>query len=220
MKRFLIGAVVMTATSLLSAQDAVKTDPTHYKVIVDTPSVRILRIAYAPGDKSTTHSHPDAVVVPLSASTVKFTKPDGTSQDMSLASESASYMPAGTHVSTNIGKTRADAVLVEFKTAAPGKATIPTTREGLAIKVLAEGPRATAYRSTIAPTFTEAAGTTHDYDQVVIALGPSQVSLALSGKPAKTTWARGDVVFIPRGTGHESKNSGGKPADVIIVAIK
>jgi oxalate decarboxylase/phosphoglucose isomerase-like protein (cupin superfamily) len=46
------------------------------------------------------------------------------------------------------------------------------------------------------------------------------VSLSIDGKPAKTTWARGDVQFIGRGTAHESKNTGGKPVDFIMVAIR
>jgi len=77
-----------------------------------------------------------------------------------------------------------------------------------------------AYRSTAAPTFTEAAGTKHDFDQVVIALNAAQMSLAVAGQPAKTMWKRGDAVFIGRGTAHEAKNTGGKPVDFIIVAIK
>jgi mannose-6-phosphate isomerase-like protein (cupin superfamily) len=130
------------------------------------------------------------------------------------------YMPAGTHSPVNIGSTRVDAILVEFKAAAPGKATIPTSREGLSMKPLAEGARATATRTTVGAKFQEPAGTKHDYDQVIIALGPAQVSLSIDGKPAKTTWARGDVQFIGRGTAHETNNTGGKPVDLIVVAIK
>ena len=45
------------------------------------------------------------------------------------------------------------------------------------------------------------------------------MSVNVEGK-AKTQWKRGDVLFIGRGMKHESKNSGGKPLDVIIVAVK
>ena len=90
----------------------------------------------------------------------------------------------------------------------------------MTMKVLAEGPRAVAYRTTADPTFQEPAGSKHDYDQVVIALGAAQMSLSINGQPAKTTWARGDVQFIGRGVSHESKNTGGKPVDFVIVAIK
>jgi beta-alanine degradation protein BauB len=215
----LVPAVLLSAAPVL-AQDAVKVDPTHYKVVVDNPSVRVLTITYAPGAKSVMHQHPDSMVVPLVDSTVRFTTPDGKTQDVQLPKESASYAPAEIHNPTNVGKTPVDAVLVEFKTPSPGTATIPTNRDNMAFKVLAESPRAIAYRVTADPQFQEPAGSKHDYDQVVIALGPAQMSLSLDGKPAKTSWKRGDVVFIGRGTPHESKNLGTTSTDFIIVAIK
>ena len=137
-----------------------------------------------------------------------------------MGNDTALYTPAGTHLPTNVGTTALSAVLVEFKAAAPGRATLPASRPGLTLNVLAEGPRAMAYKSTASATFAEPAGTKHDFDQVVIALGPAQISLAIDGKPARTTWARGDVEFIGRGVPHESKNTGGKPVDMAIVAIK
>jgi quercetin dioxygenase-like cupin family protein len=202
------------------AQDAVKVDPAHYKVVFENESVRVLKISYAPGGKSTMHQHPDSIVIPLTASKVRFTLPDGKTQDNDLANEAAQYTPAGTHNPTNVGTGPVDALLVEFKTAAPGKAALPASRPGMELKVLAEGPRATAYRSTASATFAEAPGSKHDFDQVVIALGPSQMSLSVDGKPVKTSWARGDVQFIGRGVAHEAKNTGGKPVDMVIVAIK
>ena len=130
------------------------------------------------------------------------------------------YMPAGTHNPTNVGTGAVDALLIEFKTAAPGKAALPTSRPGMELKVLAEGPRATAYRSTAAPTFAGPSVSQRDFNQVVVALGPGPLSLSIDGKPAKTSWARGDVQFIGRGVAHEAKNTGGKPGDMMIVAIK
>jgi len=201
------------------AQDPLKVDPTHYKVILENASVRVLKIDYPAGGKSVMHQHPDAIVVPLVASKVQFNLPDGKSQTQELAIDSALYTPAATHNPSNIGSTAISAILVEFKGAAPGKATIPTTRDGLTVKPLAEGPRAVAQRVTMDPKFNEPAGSKHDYDQVVIALSPGQVALAIDGKPAKTSWARGDVAFIGRGTAHETK-SGGKPMDLVLVAIR
>ncbi len=202
------------------AQDPVKVDAGHYKVVLENPSVRVLKIDYAPGAKSTMHQHPDAIVVPLSDSKVRFTTADGKSEDSDMANESAMYSPAGVHLPSNIGKGRVDGLLIEFKAAKPGTATLPASRPGMAMKVLAEGPRGMAYRNTADPTFSEPAGSKHDYDQVVIALSPAQMSLSIDGKPAKTTWARGDVQFIGRGVPHESKNISGKPVEFVIVAIK
>lgn len=213
-------SLVLLGSAAAVAQDAVKVAPTHYKVLVDNASVRVLKIDYAPGDKTAMHQHPDSIVVMLAPSKVRFTLPDGKTEDSEFPNEGAMYTPAGTHSPTNVGTTRVDAILVEFKGAAPGKAVLPTTRENMAVKVLAEGPRGTAFRSTAAPTFSEPAGTKHDFDQVVIALGNSQMSLSIDGKPAKTAWTRGEAVFVGRGVGHEAKNTSGKPVDFVIVGVK
>jgi quercetin dioxygenase-like cupin family protein len=202
------------------AQDPVKVDPQHYKLVFENTSVRILRVDYAPGSKSVTHQHPDAIPIALADSKVRFHTTDGKSQENSMPAESATYSPAGTHIPENIGTGRVDVLLVEFKSAKPGTATLPPARDNLTMKVLAEGPRAVAYRVTASPTFAEPAGTKHDYDQVVVALSPAEMALSINGRPAKTKWARGDAQFIGRGMPHESKNAGGEPVDFVIVAIK
>jgi uncharacterized RmlC-like cupin family protein len=213
-------AMVVTTVSAVRAQDPVKVDPAHYKVILDNPSVRVLRINYPAGAKSKMHQHPDSMVVGLSTGKIQFAMPDGKTQDSDLQADGAMYTPATTHLPSNVGTTTMEAILVEFKAPQPGTATIPTERPDMQIKTLAEGPRAVAYRATIDPKFKEPAGTKHDYDQVVIALAPSQTSLKVEGQPAKTSWKRGDVMFIGRGVAHESGNASGKPSDIVIVAIK
>jgi len=213
-------SLVAVWSAVALAQDPVKVDPAHYKVLFENASVRVLSINYLAGSTSKMHQHPDSIVIALAASKVRFATPDGKSEDRDMANESATYTPTGTHNPTNIGAGPVLGVLIEFKTAAPGQATLPASRPGMALNVLAEGPRAMAYRSTAAATFAEAAGTKHDFDQVVIALGAAQLSLSIDGKPAKTTWARGDAQFIGRGVPHEARNMGGKPIDMVIVAIK
>jgi len=215
----LVCSLVVAGTAALFAQDPVKTDPSHYKVIVDNASVRVLEVSYAAGGKSVMHAHPDAIIIPLTASKVRFNTPDGKFTDSELPNESASCAPAGVHSPANIGTTPVRAIVVEFK-GAGGKAVLPANRASLTMKPIAECARATAYRSTADPAFNEPAGTKHDYDQIVIGLGTAQMSLAIDGKPAKTTWARGDVQFIGRGVAHESKNASGKAVDFIIVSIK
>ena len=215
-----VASLVVLLSGVVLAQDPVKVDSGHYKVFFENAGVRVLKISYRPGETSTMHQHPDSLVIVLAPSTVRFETPDGKTEERDLPMESGLYAPAATHRPANAGKTQMEAILVEFKTAAPGTATLPTSRPGMAMKVLAEGPRAMAYRTTAEPTFAEPAGTTHDYDQVVIALGAARMSLAIDGKPAKTNWARGDVQFIGRGTPHESKNVDGKPVDFVIVAIR
>jgi beta-alanine degradation protein BauB len=215
----MLSFVLMSSTAAL-AQDPVKVDPAHYKVVLENATVRILKIDYPVGAKSKMHQHPDAIVVSLSDSKVRFTMPDGKSEDVDMASGGALYTPAMTHNPANAGKQPVDALLIEFKKATPGTATIPSSRESMSMKMLAEAPQATAFQITADPSFQEAAGTSHTYDQIVIALGPSPMSLSIDGKPAKTSWKRGDVQFIGRGVAHESRNPSGKPIDFIIIAVK
>jgi quercetin dioxygenase-like cupin family protein len=208
------------ATADPASTDPVVVDSAHYSVIVDNPAVRILKVSYGAGERSTAHQHPDAIAVSLSGGTFRFELPDGTTRDASLAAGEALYTPAETHNPENVGSATAEVILVEFKTAAPGTAALPASREGMGMTMLAEGPRATAYRVTADTSFAEPEGTTHDYDQVVIALGPAEVELRVDGMPPRSTWARGDVAFIGRGAAHASTNRGGTAADYVLIAIK
>jgi quercetin dioxygenase-like cupin family protein len=220
MKSLTLAALLVALPLAANAQDAVKADPRHYKVLVDNAAVRVLKVEVPGGEKSAMHSHPDAMLVTLSGGKARFTLPDGKTQDSELQKDTATYTPAVTHSSANVGTTAVEAILVEFKTPAAGTATLPTARPGIQSSVLAESPRAVAIKATAGADFAEPAGTTHEYDQVVIALGAANLTLAVDGKPAVTSWKRGDAQFIGRGVKHESKNTGGKPVDMVIVAIR
>ena len=91
-------ALALGTATLCRAQDPTKVDPAHYKVILDNPSVRVLRITYAPGAKSTMHEHPDAMVVVLSTGKMSFATPDGKTEERELPKDSAMFTPAGTHL--------------------------------------------------------------------------------------------------------------------------
>ena len=213
-------SVVLLGPASLLAQDPVQVDPAHYKVVLDNASVRVLRAFLPAGAKSPMHQHPDSIVIALQEVHARFTMPDGKTQDQNLPAESAYYSPAATHSTTNTGRAGLSVLVVEFKSPKPGKAVLPPTRTGLNMKVLAEGPRALVYRTTVDPSFQEESGSTHEFDQLVIGLVPTELTLAIAGKPARTRWSRGDVVFIPRGQPHESRNTGGTFADLIIVASR
>jgi quercetin dioxygenase-like cupin family protein len=217
----LMMAVGLAALPLAAlAQDAAKVDANHYKVLVDNASVRVLKVLVGPGEKSPTHSHPDAMLIPLSSGKARFTLPDGKTEDRDMAVDSASFTPATTHAPANVGTSKIEAILVEFKAPTAGTAALPGARPGIQQTVLAESPRASAIKGTAGADFHEAAGTSHEFDQVVIALNPGDMTLAVDGKAPVTKWQRGDVQFIGRGVKHESKNTSGKPIDFVIVAIK
>jgi quercetin dioxygenase-like cupin family protein len=94
--------------------DPVKVDAKHYKVEFENESVRVLRISYAPGEKSVMHYHPNGVAVYLTDGKTKMTTPDGKSQDMAVKAGAAEWTPAGSHLPQNTGG-RLELILVELK---------------------------------------------------------------------------------------------------------
>jgi quercetin dioxygenase-like cupin family protein len=222
MKKSILTFALLTGLAAASpsvAQDAVKSNPKVYHVVLENDRVRVLHVSVPAGAKTTMHEHPDNVIIALSSAKVRFTGADGKSMDAALAADQAMWSPAEKHSGENVGGGAAEVILVELKGAKAAGATIPTSRENMKITPFFDNPRATAYRATTTPAFHEPAGTTHDYDQVVIALGPGSVSVNVEGK-TKTEWKRGDVLFIGRGMKHETKNTSGKPLDFILVGIK
>jgi quercetin dioxygenase-like cupin family protein len=212
--------VALAFASPATGQDAIKSNPGVYKLVFENPTVRVLRVTVKPRAKTTMHEHPDTVVVPLSNTKVKFTGADGKSVDAGLNAGEAMWAPAEKHSGENLEKTLAEVILVELKGNTAPTATVPTNRADLNITTLFENPRVVTYKAVTGPNFHEPAGSTHEFDQVIIALGDaSGMSVNVEGK-AKTEWKRGDVLFIGRGRKHESRNTTGKPLDVIVVAIK
>src|SRR3990172_4788469 len=101
---YLIMSVLLATFALIfametaMAQDAVKVDPNHYKVEFENDQVRVLRISYGPHDKSVMHEHPDSVAIFLTDQYVKFTSPDGKSEEMRTKAGDTRWLPRGKHL--------------------------------------------------------------------------------------------------------------------------
>ena len=201
-------ALVLATASVARAQDPAKVDAGHYKVLIDTARTRVFRVTVGAGEKVPMHEHPDAIMVPLTVPPTRDGSPAPT----------AIFMSAQKHGGDNPGTAPVDFIYVELKGDAAPTAVVPSNRPGITSTRLVEHAKAEAIRATADTGFSEPAGTTHDYDQVIIALSDADLSLSVDGKTTKT-WKRGDVAFIGRNVRHESKNAG-KPANFVIVAIK
>ena len=103
------------AASEIERDDAVSVSPDHYSVVLETETVRVLRIRYAPGESSAMHYHPEAVAVFLTDHEARLEAPDGTFQDVSARAGDAIVTPAGHHRGTNIGEEPYELLLVELK---------------------------------------------------------------------------------------------------------
>jgi quercetin dioxygenase-like cupin family protein len=111
----LAAGILALGSGAAFAQDAVKVDPKHYKVLVNNAQVRVLRIHYGPHETSVPHSHPNAVVTYLTDGRIKMLLGNGKSIISTGKAGETQWTPAGIHTPTNLGDTPFDAVLVELK---------------------------------------------------------------------------------------------------------
>ena len=98
-----------------TAEDPVKVDPRHYKVEFENERVRVLRIKYAPGEKSVMHSHPEAIAVFLTDTNHKFTYPDGRTENIKANAGTVQHMEAFIHLPENLSKTPFEVIAIELK---------------------------------------------------------------------------------------------------------
>ncbi len=117
----IIGVLLATfllifATKVAMAQDPVKVDPKHYKVEFENNQVRVLRITYGPHEKSVMHDHPDSEAIFLTDQWVKFTYPDGKSEEVHIKTGDTIWIPGGKHLPENLSDQPLELILVELKT--------------------------------------------------------------------------------------------------------
>jgi len=109
-------AFIFLSIHSVSAQDPTVVDAEHYTVEFENDQVRVIRIKYGSGEKSVMHYHPEAVAVFLVDQKVRFTFPDGKTEEVSAKAGESILTPAGKHLPENIGKGNLELILVELKT--------------------------------------------------------------------------------------------------------
>jgi quercetin dioxygenase-like cupin family protein len=117
MRRILFPLLFVLAAALPAlAQDATKVDSKHYKVEFENSRVRIIRVHYGPHEKSVMHSHPAGVAIFQQDGRVKFTFPNGKTEERDMKAGQAIYTPAIRHLPENLTDNDMEVVLVEMKT--------------------------------------------------------------------------------------------------------
>lgn len=101
--------------NIAMAEDAVTADPAHYKIEFENNKVRVVRIAYKPGEKSVMHEHPQGVLVYLTDVKGKSTLPDGTTRDESGAAGTVQWSDKTTHLPESTGDQPFELIYVEIK---------------------------------------------------------------------------------------------------------
>ena len=114
-------AIVSLAASTVPAlaQDPLKVAPNTYSLVLENDQVRVLRAVVTPGAKTPMHEHPVNVVIALTDAAVRFTLPDGTTQDLKLTRGTPVWGPAGKHAGENVGQAKGEVIIVELKSKKP-----------------------------------------------------------------------------------------------------
>jgi beta-alanine degradation protein BauB len=104
-----------TSKPMSQDDDAVKVAPDSYKVLLENDAVRVLEVRIKQGAKSEMHSHPRSVAVCLNDQRLKFTFPNGKSEDADLKRGQAVWLDGLSHAVENIGTEEVSSVVVELK---------------------------------------------------------------------------------------------------------
>jgi len=112
---FCVAVLCLGLGASVFAQDPTKVDSKHYTIVSENAYSRIVKAHYGAHEKSVMHSHPDLVAVFLTDGKVKFTFPDGKTEERPVKAGEAMFTPATVHLPENVGDQPFDVILVEFK---------------------------------------------------------------------------------------------------------
>jgi beta-alanine degradation protein BauB len=109
--------VLLSATEkpVLQDNDAVKVSPDSYKVVLENEAVRVLEVQIKLGTKSEMHSHPKSVAICLNDQRLRFTFPNGKSEDADLRRGQTVWLDGISHAVENVGTEDVSSVVVELK---------------------------------------------------------------------------------------------------------
>ena len=107
--------ILALAPQVLHAQDAVTADPAHFKVQFENDQVRVVHVLQGPHEKSTTHSHPASLLVFLTDIHVRFTYPDGRSEEVRGSAGQTRWIGPVTHQVENLADVPSEVLHIEIK---------------------------------------------------------------------------------------------------------
>jgi beta-alanine degradation protein BauB len=112
----LSGMLLLCPFTNLHAQDMVKTDPVHCKLLNDTLGVSLIQVSLKPGEKLPMHIHPTWMFYVLTDGTLRHYEMDGTYFDAPL--KVGMHLQGKTttvHSDENVGDKPIEFLLVEIK---------------------------------------------------------------------------------------------------------
>ena len=108
-------AQAQTKLQSIPGADPAQVDAKHYQVVLENDKIRVLRISYGPGERSVMHGHPASLALLTTDAQIRFTYPDGRSEDLNASAGGVLWVEAEDHLPENLGSSRLEATLVELK---------------------------------------------------------------------------------------------------------
>ena len=108
------------AEIILPPNDILKIDPKHYRLELENEKVRVLRVVLGPDETVPMHDAAAATLVCVSECHLRFTQPNGRSQDVHMPAGQARWIWDEPRSEKNLSTHRAEWLLIEIKRAADG----------------------------------------------------------------------------------------------------
>jgi len=100
--------------------DAVSASPEHYRVLQETPAVRMLLASWGSGERDRLHSHPTAIWYALTGMTLRIEHPGhGLLRRVIAAGDTGVQQPVTGHTVANVGGHPAELVMFEIHNQRP-----------------------------------------------------------------------------------------------------
>jgi hypothetical protein len=96
-------------------RDIVRVAPTHVRVDFENDRTRVLRLTLGPGEAIPLHDDRAGVLVSIAGCGIRFTTPEGKTQDVELKAGETRWMPDARHATRNIAAAPVELLYIETK---------------------------------------------------------------------------------------------------------
>ena len=100
---------------VLKTRDALQVDPRHYRIEFENDKMRVLRLTLKSSETVPMHDDKDALAVCLNECHVRFTSPNGRSEDIHMEPGAARWIFGDTRSEKNLGTKPVEMLFIEMK---------------------------------------------------------------------------------------------------------
>ena len=105
----------INSPQMLKTRDVLQVDTLHYRLDFENEKMRVLRLTLKPSETVPMHDDKDALVVCLKECHVRFTSPNGRSEDIHMEPGASRWIYGDTRSEKNLGTKPVEMLFVETK---------------------------------------------------------------------------------------------------------